>query len=248
MTWVIIGFLGLRSLLGLGRLVAPDDDKAKSKVPSPPRLLRRPRHGNTTTRPQTQSLQDTICFVGQSSGLYMNHRPQKPVDDQAKAIFKQRLEVLRDVSLYSWNLALLQEPSDNRTQYLRPWVQVPVKERDWKTSFDSREDFLSFMGHHNDAFPNIQVSYDATDSKAMRRSLYMNDAAMGAGNTSTACQWVVITRLDGDDAITPGYWNHVADLIHNRTFDAAGAGVVGTKHIPVIETTWVEIKFTARSS
>jgi hypothetical protein len=154
-----------------------------------------------------------VCFIGQSSGL---HLPKDKEKSQIKDSYLKRINVLRNVSLYSWNLALL-----SNTHGPKPHIRCKVQ--DWGSTFETFDDVKKYMGH----FDNIQVDFE-DDVALIKKQLIKN---------SEKCDWLVVTRLDADDAITPGYWNYVQDLIHRGRFNGAGAGMVGTKLIPAVETT-----------
>ena len=87
----------------------------------------------------------------------------------------------------------------------------------------------------NDDLQNIYLEYNSTNSK--EDFFAKIEQVIGGQSPHSIWEWFVIPSLDCDDAMTPGYWNHVADLIHSSSFSTAGAGVVGTKFIPVVETT-----------
>lgn len=163
-------------------------------------------------RPAAPPVYPKICFLAQSSGLYTKDAHSK----EGKESFKRRLDILRNISLYSWDLALA-----NSTAARKPLVRCKVT--GWESNFKTFDEFEAYMG----TFSNVQVDF-IDNHTAIKESLIVN---------ADKCDWIVNTRLDGDDAITPGYWNYIEDMIRAKRFDPAGAGVVGTRLIPVIEST-----------
>lgn len=125
-----------------------------------------------------------VCFYGSTRFFFGQTTTKKFV--------MNFLTVLRDVSLRSFNEALI---AKNKIHVL-----LPISS--FKPHFQSVEDVIKFLKPVVDTYTKLEVTFTRNAHNFARRRF-----------KKTSCKWVVITKLDADDVIFPGFLDWIAQKV-----------------------------------
>ncbi|KAI2494387.1 hypothetical protein MHU86_20159 [Fragilaria crotonensis] len=125
-----------------------------------------------------------VCFYGSTRFFFDQNT--------TKQFVMNFLTVLRDVSLRSFNEALI---AKNKVHVL-----LPISS--FEPHFQSVDDIVNFLKPVVDTYTKLEVTF-APNAHEIAKQRF----------TETDCEWVVLTMLDADDVIFPGYLDWIAQKV-----------------------------------
>lgn len=159
---------------------------AENNKQLPPRIDKsRPASFHDVLRNDTASLYyPKICFYGSTRIFF--------TENTTKTFVKNLLILLRDLSLRSYNEALI---AKNKIH-----VMIPISM--FKPHFKSVQDLVRVVKPVIDTYDKLVVDFSKrAHAKAARKF------------RTTDCEWVVATKLDADDVIFPGFLDWIVQTV-----------------------------------
>ena len=126
-----------------------------------------------------------VCFYGSTRFFFSRQT--------TKSFVTNFLTVLRDISLRSFNEALIAKKN-------KIHVLVPISS--YEPHFQSVDDVIKYLRPVVDTYTNLDVTFSPNAHRIAKRRF-----------SKTDCKWVVITKLDADDVIFPGFLDWIVQKI-----------------------------------
>ena len=154
----------------------------------------------------TQRYSD-ICFYGSTRFFFTEKR--------SKEYGEAMLNSLRDIALPSYNNAMISEDSQTPIRVL-----APIKSDN--PSIPPAEVLRARLQPAADKLSKIQVDFSENAYKNAQKEF-----------DKTPCSWVVLVKLDADDALMPGYFDWLAQtVVPELDREGLRGALVGSRHSP----------------